>query len=222
MKNLVIFDIDGTLLHTADLHHRIIIALLQADGMDPTFQPWAAYPHYTDLGVLQVVTRHYHGRDLTAAELARSETLYAAALAAHLQTADVPEVAGAARLIRDLRAMGVAVAFATGSLRDMAKIKLGLLGVDDDSTLATGGEFLTREEIVRDATRRAVGVTPVNAVILGDGIWDQKTAANLAIPFVALETGTHQFDDQPALVIRDYTDLTAADLVALARPVDWA
>ena len=219
MKNLVIFDIDGTLLHTADLHHRIIVRLLQADGMDPTFQPWHAYPHYTDLGVLQVVTRHYRGRDLTAAELARYEDLYADTLRDYLRDGSVPEVQGAAALIRDLADLGVAVAYATGSLRAMAKIKLGLLGVDDASTLATGGEHLTREAIVRDAAYRAVGDKPVRAVILGDGIWDQKTAYNLGIPFVALATGTHVFDDQPAAVITDFTQISATDLVALARPI---
>lgn len=221
MKTLVIFDIDGTLLHTADLHHRIITAILQADGMDVTFQPWAAYPHYTDLCVLQEVYRHFRNRDLTPDELAQYEARYAAALSAHLMQAVVPEVAGAAALIRDLEDAGVAVAYATGSLRDMALIKLGLVGVDHGDTLATGGEFLSREDIVRAAARRAVGDEPFAAVILGDGIWDQKTAANMGIPFVALETGTHRFDDQPALVIPDYTALTAAELAALARPVTW-
>ena len=218
MKTLVIFDIDGTLLQTADLHHRIIIDLLEKDGLDPRFQPWPAYPHYTDLGVLQVVTQHYRGRDLTSEELARYETLYAEALRAHLAHSPVPEVAGAAALIRDLQQMGVSVAYATGSLREMAKIKLSLLGVENFDTLATGGEHLTREAIVRDAARRAVGPEPAQAVILGDGIWDQKTAQNLGLAFVALETGTHVFDQNTAMTIKDFTLITATQLVALARP----
>lgn len=43
MKTLVIFDIDGTLLQTADLHHRLITKILADDGLDVTFQPWPAY-----------------------------------------------------------------------------------------------------------------------------------------------------------------------------------
>ena len=222
MKTLVIFDIDGTLLQTADLHHRIMTKILRDDGMDPTFQPWAAYPHYTDLGVLQVLSRHYRGRDLTRAELARYEGLYAAGLRDHLVQNLVPEVAGASALLADLREMGVAMAFATGSLREMAKIKLSLLGLGDEVHLATGGEHLTREEIVRDAACRAVADAPFAAVILGDGIWDQKTAQNLGLPFVALETGTHVFDGSPAATIKDFTEITAAELAALARPVHWA
>lgn len=221
MKTLVLFDIDGTLLQTADLHHRLITEILGALGLDVTFQPWAAYPHYTDLAVLQELYRHFRQSALPAEDLARFERAYAEALRAHLAHSAVPEVAGAARLIAGLQALpDVAVAYATGSLREMAKIKLALLGVDPETAaLATGGDYLSREEIVRAAAARAVGNAPVRAVILGDGIWDQKTAHRLGIPFVALETGTHRFDSHTALTIRDFSGLAARDLVALARPV---
>lgn len=221
MTTLVIFDIDGTLLETADLHHRIIIDLLAADGLDVTFQPWSAYPHYTDLGVLQAVHQHFRGRPISAEELARYDRLYAEALNAHLIADPVSEVAGAAALIRDLQALpDVALAYATGSLPGMAKIKLSLLGINAGSVaLATGGEFLSREEIVKAAIHRAMGkAAPDRVVILGDGIWDQKTAENLGFAFVALETGTHKFGAGPVRVLRDFTPLSAADLVALARP----
>lgn len=224
MKTLVIFDIDGTLLQTADLHHRLITKILADDGLDVTFQPWPAYPHYTDIGVISELYRHFHQRDLTAEELARYDAAYEAALRDHLSHTEVPEVAGAAALIRDLSDMpDVAVAYATGSLRGMAKVKLGLLGVDaDGAALATGGEYLTREEIVTRAAALACADEPLRAVILGDGIWDQRTAAALGLPFVALETGTHVFDDQPVLTVKDFSTLSAEALVALARPVTFS
>lgn len=225
MKTLVIFDIDGTLLQTADLHHRLIIEILSAEGLDVTFQPWPAYPHYTDIGVIAELYRHFRASALPAEDLARFEAAYEGALRDWLAHTNVPEVPGASRLIADLAARGdVALAYATGSLRGMAKVKLGLLGVDAEAAaLATGGEYLSREEIVTEAARRAVGDAPVRMVILGDGIWDQKTAENLSIPFVALATGTHAFDGPgPVRVLRDFTDFSADDLIALAQPVTLA
>lgn len=224
MKTLVIFDIDGTLLQTADLHHRLITRILAEDGLDVTFQPWAAYPHYTDLGVLQALYGHFRVRPMQPRELDRYERLYEQALVAHLAEEPVPEVAGAGKLLDALARMpDVELAFATGSLRRMAKVKLGLLRVDADrAALATGGEHLTREDIVRSAAAQVPGAPgPFRAVILGDGIWDQRTAANLGLPFVALETGTHAFGPGPAHTMADFTAITATDLIALAQPVNW-
>ena len=224
MKTLVIFDIDGTLVDSGHLHHDLITRILADDGLDVTFQPWSAYPHYTDLGVLDELFRHYHQRGISADELTRYDELYEAALRAHLAETALLEIPGAAALLADLAQQnGVHIAFATGSLRRMAKLKLARLGLDADTlALATGGEHLTREGIVRAAAALAMGdnAERYRAVILGDGVWDQRTAGNLGIPFVALQTGLHVFDDATALTLRDFSTLTAAHLLSLAQPVD--
>lgn len=223
MKTLVIFDIDGTLLQSAGLHHDLISAILLADGLDVTFQPWGAYRHYTDLGVLDELYRHARGRPISAPELSRYDALYEDALQQHVAANGLPEITGAKALLTALaERTEVAVAFATGSLRRMAALKLSTLGIDAEGVaLATGGEHLTREDIVRNAVYQVVGDDDacVHKVILGDGVWDQRTAANLGIPFVALETGTHVFDATPALTLFDFTDLRPEDLLGVALPV---
>ncbi|MCB8875863.1 HAD family hydrolase [Acidisoma silvae] len=224
MKTLVIFDVDGTLIDSGHLHHDLITRILAEDGLDVTFQPWSAYPHYTDLGVLNELFHHYHKRGISTDELARYDELYEAALREHLADNALPEIAGAAALLAGLAEQDdVHVAFATGSLRRMAQLKLSRLGLTpDDLALATGGEHLTREGIVRAAAALAMGqnAAPYRAVILGDGLWDQRTAAGLGIPFVALQTGLHAFDDKTALTLRDFSTLTAGHLLSLAAPVD--
>jgi len=223
MKTLAIFDIDGTLLQSAGLHHDLISAILSADGLDVTFQPWGAYTHYTDLGVLDELHRHARGRSISVDELSRYDALYEQALHGHVAIHGLPEIPGARALLADLASRpDVAIAFATGSLRRIARLKLSTLGIDvDRAALATGGEHLTREDIVRSAAHQAVGDAgePVDMVILGDGLWDQRTAANLGIPFVALETGTHVFGEGPALTLSDFTGLAGQRLLDLALPV---
>lgn len=221
MTVLVVFDVDGTLLDTAGLHHDLAARVLAADGLDVTFQPWGAYRHYTDLGVLDELFHHVHGRGISPEELARYDQLYEVALTEHQAENEIGEITGAKALLADLDAMdGVAVAFATGSLRRMAAVKLSLLGLDAARlALATGGEHLTREAMVEDAIAQAVdGARPDRIVILGDGKWDQVAAERLGLAFVALETGAHVFGPGPIKTIRDFSTLDAQGLVALAAP----
>lgn len=219
---LVIFDIDGTLLQTAGIHHDLITAILAKDGLDVLFQPWCSYLHYTDRGVLDELIRHTLGRPIQAGDLERYDEAFKSALVAHIAGSPIAEIAGAKRLIDDLSSMaGVRMCFATGSMRKMAVVKLGLLGIDGNAVaLATGSDYLSREEIVQAAIDQACGDLhdAFDVVILGDGAWDERTAANLAIPFVAVESGMHVFGDAPQLKIRDFTDLSAETLLALARP----
>jgi len=217
---VVVFDIDGTLLASAGEHHAIIERVLARRGLDVLAKPWAAYRHYTDSAVIDEVFLDQVGRGVTPGELAELDREY---LAEFLLIPPVRQIAGARRLLTDLaETPEVVVTFATGSLRSLAMRKLALLGVDAErSVLATGGEHRTREAIVCAALAgaRARSTGRLRAIALGDGIWDERTALGLGLPFVAVQTGTHVFGDAPVATVTDLTTLTAADLVALAGPV---
>jgi phosphoglycolate phosphatase-like HAD superfamily hydrolase len=195
----VIFDIDGTLLESSSTHHLLIADVLRADGLDAHSRPWNAYTNYTDWGVVDELMREARGRSVSSAELIRFDLRYRDAILRHLDASAIAEIPGAGRLLRELEAEpDVFIAFATGSLRSMAEVKLGLLGVDAaTAVLATGSDYITREEIVEaviEQTRARAG-RDLKVVMLGDGIWDERTAVNLGKPFVALETGTHTFSE---------------------------
>jgi phosphoglycolate phosphatase-like HAD superfamily hydrolase len=221
-QTLVIFDIDGTLLATAGIHHDLIAEVLARDDLDVLFQPWGAYRHYTDRGVIDELIRHALGRPMAEADLERYDEAYRVALVARLGDSPISEIAGAKRLIADLSDMpDVRMCFATGSLRKMAVVKLSLLGVDGNAVaLATGSDYLSREEIVVASIRQASGDLDgdFDVVILGDGAWDERTAANLAIPFVAVQSGMHVFGEGPVLTVEDFRALSAETLVSLAAP----
>lgn len=219
---LVIFDIDGTVLDSAPIHHGIIAAVLGAAGLDVTRKPWDAYRNYTDRGVIDELSQEIRGRPVSLEELAAFDAAYRDAFAARHAATPVVEIAGARRLLDDLAALpSVHVAFATGSLPAVARSKLALLDIDPDTAiLATSGDGITREAIVETAIAAAESRAgcALDRVILGDGKWDERTAANLGIPFVAVETGTYRFGDGPVLKAADLSGLTARDLVALAQP----
>jgi phosphoglycolate phosphatase-like HAD superfamily hydrolase len=225
-QTLVIFDIDGTLLASAGLHHDLIAGVLAKDGLDVLFQPWSAYRNYTDRGVLDELMRHVRGRAATVADIEYYDEAYRLALTVHLSENPIPEVPGARRLLSELAAMpDVRMSFATGSLRKMAIMKLRLLGVyGETAALATGTDHLSREGIVAASIKQACGYLDetFDVVLLGDGVWDERTAVNLGIPFVAVQSGTHVFGDIPVLKVEDFNALRADQLVALARPLQGA
>jgi len=222
-ETLVVFDIDGTLLHSDGQHNSIITAVLAGHGLDATIKAFGTYTHYTDSCVINEVHEATFGAPASADLLAQLDREYRAALEAHVAEHPIVEVPGARRVVEELAALpGVHTAFATGSLRGMAELKLAMVGVDAaEVVLSTASEAYSRDAIVRAAIAGAVeriGHDRLDLVILGDGAWDEQTAAQLGIPFVGLATGSHAFGDQAVRVLDDYTGLTGADLVGLARP----
>jgi phosphoglycolate phosphatase-like HAD superfamily hydrolase len=222
-ETLVVFDIDGTLLHSDGTHNSLITRVLARHGLDATIKPFGTYTHYTDSCVINEVHEATFGASVSAELVQQLNREYRAELEAHLAEVEVVEVAGARRIVEELDALpGVHLAFATGSLRGMAEVKLGLVGVDASrASLSTASEHYSRDEIVRGAVAevvRRIGHDRLDLVILGDGAWDELTAAQLGIPFVGLATGSHRFGPDAALVLEDYTGTTGADLVALAQP----
>ncbi|MCM0622467.1 Rid family hydrolase [Nocardioides bruguierae] len=222
-ETLVVLDIDGTLLASAGEHHRIAEEVLARHGLDVLAKPWESYRNYTDSAVIDEVSEDASGLPVSAALLATLDEEYAEGLEKHLAETPIEEVPGARALLAALDATpGVRLAFATGSLRAMAEIKLGLLGVDVESAvLATGLEHGTREAIIGAAvaeTARRARHDRFDVVSLGDGRWDETTAIMLGVGLVGVETGSHRFGPDAGLVVPDLRSVTPEQLVAQARP----
>lgn len=222
-ESVILFDIDGTLLHSNGEHNDIITEVMARHGLDATIKPFGTYTHYTDACVVGEVHEATHGVAAPAELLVQLDREYREALEARIAERPLLEVPGARRLVEELASMpGVHLAYATGSLRAMAALKLSVIGVDaDEAALATSSECYTREELAHAAMAQVserLGHDRLDVVALGDGEWDERTAGRLGVPFVGLATGEYAFGASALLVLEDYRDVSAADLVALARP----
>lgn len=219
---LIIFDIDGTLVDSTAAHHAALTTALLGIGLDPKTKPWTAYRHYTDSGVLDELYWDARAVGATAGELTRLDAGMRDEFEAVTQARPLVEIAGARRLLEELATTADALfGFATGSMRGAAALKLRVLGLDPKTQiLATASEFLSREQIVLRVLAeggRRLGHR-FNAVLLGDGVWDERVARALDIAFVGVETGLHVFGSGPDLIVPDLTHLSTNSLRTVARP----
>lgn len=192
---LFVFDIDGTLTDSIDLHVKCFLEAFSAVGVTDIDTDWGSYTHHTDSWIFAEVFRRNAGRDPNAAE----KELFATHLSHQFDVCTTEkafnEIQGARKFIERLQTMGnVAFAFATGSYRLPAIRKLKQIGIEvPPELLVTASEYETREEIVWQAVLAARSHYKVDdfsrVVSVGDGYWDLMTARNLKINFIGISSG---------------------------------
>ena len=197
---LAVFDVDGTLTRTYDDDAGAFTgALRQAFGFDHVSDDWAGYRHVTDSGILDELIRTRLGRAATPADQSAAEASYVKLYNAIVAERGVRAVPGAPALVRRLQAEGDwAVAAATGAWRTTAELRLRVAEIPiDPACIATASERLARRDIVELAIARAAahwdlapeGQDFRRIVLLGDGLWDVKTARALDLPFIGVASG---------------------------------
>jgi phosphoglycolate phosphatase-like HAD superfamily hydrolase len=187
---LVVFDIDGTVTRTYALDQELFArAFLEVYGWRLDTD-WTHYRHATDLGITEEVLGRCFGRAANSPEIesirARYLTLLQAEIICDPQRLQVP---GAGETIQKLLARGYRVAFATGSWKVAARLKLSRAGPDIDRfPFATCDDSLDRFEILRLAVSRATTLRPAdNAIYVGDGPWDVASARQLGVGFIGVD-----------------------------------
>ena len=217
MTKLVIFDVDGTLLHSNAADEACFVrAFAEALDIAAIDTNWLAYKHTTDSGITEQVFRERLGRGPRADEIARLRDRFVALLGAEL--ARRPEgaapVAGAAAMLAALPD-GWAPAIATGGWRASARLKLATAGLDvADIPAAFAEDGPSRAAIVTSAWHRARehhGVAAFDRVVcIGDGAWDARAAAEVGLPLVGVATGPGAgtlYSEGVSHVVDDFTDV---------------
>ncbi len=217
MPKLVIFDVDGTLLHSNAADETCFVrAFAEALDIAAIDTNWLAYKHTTDSGITEQVFRERLGRGPRADEIARLQDRFGALLGAELarRPDGAAPVAGAAAMLAALPD-GWAPAIATGGWRATARLKLATAGLDVaniPSAFAEDGP--SRARIGSTAWRRArehYGVAAFDRVVcIGDGAWDAHAAAELGLPLVGVASGSGAstlYSEGVSHVIVDFTDV---------------
>ncbi len=234
MRNLAIFDIDGTLTQTKWIDHVCFReAYANQIDIDAHETRLRHYEHMTDSHIVDQAFKRVFGRAPEPQEVARLQRDAVAAMQCRYaeDRSHFAPVPGAAEAVQRIAATdGWSVALATGGWRLSATFKLNCIGIDADAfPAAFGDDHETREGIVQTAIARARDVHRIDehyrVVALGDAVWDVVAARNLGIAFI----GIAEDDRADALwaagarhVIADYRDFgQVTALLGQARvPVD--
>lgn len=217
MKKLIIFDIDGTLVHSDKADSKAFGDTYQEIfGKAFPSIDWNDYTHVTDETIFETVFMHHFGRKASLEEKENFRNQFVAKIQAMRveNPDDFKQVMGAVEVINHLNGLdNHYVGIATGGWCAPAQVKLKHVGLDY-SLLHCGyaDNNYTREEIIEESIRKAEDeIGPVDRVVyIGDASWDVTTTRNLNMPFIGVR---HQGDVQLLQqlgardVIVDYSDL---------------
>ena len=194
--NLIVFDIDDTLTKSELQHQHAFVNSMKEIGITDINQNWKEYKHLTDSHILKV---NYENNFDKKFDIKIVESFESKMTEMMQGLNSVVEIEGAGAFIDYLRIeKKYALAFATGSFRKPAMLKLDQANLWHDKRLvATSNELFEREQIVLSAIEKAKEYYQIekfkNVISIGDGLWDVKTARNLKVKFIGV--GTKNLED---------------------------
>ncbi|MBK6901883.1 MAG: HAD family hydrolase [Saprospirales bacterium] len=193
MKTLILFDVDGTLIHS-NRNDSLSFAETYEELYGKPFPTidWHTYPHVTDTAILQSVLEEHFQRGCNAEEIDLFQDHYIARMQSKRERdaspyCEVPFAREAMeRLLEDPR---FCVGIATGGWERTALFKLQYLSFPVDRIPLAGADGKhNREAILEDAIQRSRELHPQisRIVYIGDAIWDVRTTRSMNLSFVGI------------------------------------
>ncbi len=216
---LIIFDLDGTLVHS-DRRDSLFFAQTYEHIYQKPFPTidWTQYPHVTDTSIFQSVIAQHFDRDPEADEIDFFQQHYLSLLENGRQQTPhhFQSIPGATVMMARLHAAPdqFRTCLATGGWSAPASVKLRHVGLFSERfPIHAADGKLTREAILLEAIEHAGGRTAFSKIVyIGDAEWDVTTTRNLQLDFV----GIRREGDFEALlqagashVLKNYLDLAS-------------
>lgn len=215
---LLLFDIDGTLLHVAEE-----VAFVRAfqeiygEGVDAS---WPEAVTASDSSFVAAIVERAVGRAATEAEVATVLARFVAHLEETVSTGLTPvrPVAGAKEFVARY-ATTVPIAIATGCVEPSARVKLRYAALDEHFLC---GGYSSRESRRAEIVQRAIAAAercygrrfaPADIISFGDRSWDVEAARELQLQFVGINQSRrgreHLRREGATVVLNDFTDPAA-------------
>ncbi len=222
--NLIVFDVDGTLLNSTGVDDECYEkALLRAHNISIEGFNWADFKDVTDQGVTEDILRKEFGRAATENEVLQVEKAMGEFVSEQAKTNpekfdSAPGVRNFIEVIRSKKDIGFCLA--TGAWEGSARAKLSYLSdlLDlEKIPWQHASQIRRRADIVRASVEKAktfYGVSQFDSITaFGDGKWDYLTAKELEIEFVGVNLNNSKKLDEysDAKVIRSYYTLLKLD-----------
>lgn len=187
-RNLIVFDIDGTLTDTVNIHQMAFRKSLNLIGIEKFNDAFGTYKHHTDFHIAKLIFELVKNQTFDKSVIENFEN--------HLYTLieenEIKEIAGSKQIINDIETKtDFGVCYATGSLLKPAMLKLERVGINfSPIQIVASNDIEERERIVEKAIKNAqeyYNIEKFERIIsFGDGLWDLKTANNLSLEFIGI------------------------------------
>ena len=215
---LVIFDVDGTLTKTDAVDDLSIVkAFFDSHKIADIDTDWKNYKYVTDSGITLEIFTERLGRAPNEQDIAVFKSCFIKNLSDFTvkDKSLFAEILNAGLMLKNLKAeKDWAIALATGCYYDSAKLKLEQANIDiEDYPNATAEDGVSREEILQIAIEKSLkhyGQREFEKIVsIGDGVWDVRTAKNLALDFIGIAGGKRAErlrKEGAELIIEDFRD----------------
>lgn len=194
-KNLIIFDVDGTLINSMPIDAKCFVDSLSKDfGIKDINQDWSIYKKVTDSGIFEEIYESAFNKKPSTDDFKKHEDSFFKVLKNEIEANLNPilEISGAKEMLNSLQnKSNYYISIATGTYFKTAMYKLKQININEnDFPISTANDDMKREKIIETSIAKAkifYGIDDFDKIIsVGDGSWDLKTAINLDIPFVGI------------------------------------
>lgn len=190
--NLIIFDIDGTILDSVNADDDCFIQtyrdLYQIDLGDAD---WNDFKNVTDSGLTNEIFERWLNRTPTVEEIDKVKSHFKDLLDQRVE--EFTEIEGALSFIKSLSdKANFEVGFATGGWKETALLKCQSIGLDLNRFIfKSSNDHFNRARIIEMVIAEAKVKNQVGnfdtIVYFGDGLWDFKTTKELGIDFIGVD-----------------------------------
>ena len=190
--NLIIFDIDGTIIDSVRTDDECFIrSFLDLFNINLSGADWNNFEHVTDSGLTSEIFNIYLGRSPMEQELRQLKAHFRNLI--NQRKNEFVEIRGAKNTMAYLiENPEFSIAFATGGWRETARLKLSTVGFEPGKLILTSAnDHFDRSVITKMAIDKALKKENLKEfdtiTYIGDGIWDLKTSQQLGINFIGID-----------------------------------
>ncbi len=218
--DLIIFDIDGTLIHSHEDEVTCFIkAFSQVMGESEIDTDLTSYEHVTDTGIAIECIKRQFQRQASSTELKAIEEQFLILFNQCLTLNPPKTIPGSHEILTSLlKQRDVGVAIATGSYYRSALLKLKHADLISHLPLASCDDHFARIEIMKQAKQKAHQHYDIDEfrsiTYVGDGPWDIKASRELDWHFIAVASNysVKELQEWGAMhIIRDYLRFTPSE-----------
>ncbi len=196
--NLVMFDIDGTLVEWNPIFDELYVKTIK-EYMDiqEVDTNWKRYRNSTDSDITAQIIEENMGRSATTEDINTIRDSYVKKVQA--LTLDNPdcfcEIAGAGEILTEMINLpDTILAIATGNWEETSLIKLKMNNLFfPELTIATASDALSRDSIMKTAekhVRKQLNYNSINTIVyVGDTVWDIHASFKNGYHFIGIATG---------------------------------